>query len=167
MQGFRESENGAILEYITNQRFAENHCALSAEDLGVRERVRRVRLNWTVHVPVSRSLQGNGAEKRNSERFVKGSLEEDSHKRDGGRCLREVLDEGTYKRDGGRCLREGLEEDSYKRDGERCLREGLDEDSHKRDGGRKVTKRDGGRIMRGCTDEDVPKGTVGGCGGVR
>ena len=150
MQRFRESENGAILEYITNQRFAENHCALSAEDLGVRERVRRVRLNWTVHVPVSRSLQGNGAEKRNSERFVKGSLEEDSHKRDGGRCLRE-----------------GLVEGSHKRDGERCLREGLDEDSHKRDGGRKVTKRDGGRIMRGCTDEDVPKGTVGGCGGVR
>ena len=114
MQRFRESENGAILEYITNQRFAENHCALSAEDLGVRERVRRVRLNWTVHVPVSRSLQGNGAEKRNSERFVKGSLEEDSHKRDGGRCLREGLDEGTYKRDGGRCLREGLEKMSIK-----------------------------------------------------
>ena len=43
----------------------------------------------------------------------------------------------------------------------------LEEDSHKRDGGRKVTKRDGGRIMRGCTDEDVPKGTVGGCGCVR
>ena len=26
----------------------------------------------------------------------------------------------------------------------------------------KVTKRDGGRIMRECTDEDVPKGTVRG-----
>ena len=37
-----------------------------------------------------------------------------------------------------------------KRDGERDLREGW----------RKVTKRDGGRIMRGCTDEDVTKGTV-------
>ena len=97
MQRFRESENGAILEYITNQRFAENHCALNAEDLGVRERVRRVRLNWTVHVPVSRSLQGNGAEKRNSERFVKGSLEEDSHKRDGGRCLREGLEKMSIK----------------------------------------------------------------------
>ena len=105
MQRFRESENGAILEYITNQRFAENHCALSAEDLGVRERVRRVRLNWTVHVPVSRSLQGNGAEKRDGGRFVKGSLEEDSHKRDGGRCLREGLVEGSHKRDGRRLWR--------------------------------------------------------------
>ena len=28
------------------------------------------------------------------------------------------------------------------------------------EGWRKVTKRDGGRIMRGCTDEDVTKGTV-------
>ena len=74
MQRLQESKNGAILEYITNQQLAENHCALSAEDLGVRERVRRVRLNWTVHVPVSRSLQGNGAEKRDGGRLVEGAL---------------------------------------------------------------------------------------------
>ena len=71
MQRLQKSEKGAILEYITNQRLAENHCALSAEISGVRERIRRVWLNWTVHVPVSRSLQGNGAEKRDGGRFVK------------------------------------------------------------------------------------------------
>ena len=76
MQGLQESENEAILEYITNQRLAENHCALSAEISGVRERIRRVWLNWTVHVPVSRSLQGNGAEKRDG-----GRLEEGDEKR--------------------------------------------------------------------------------------
>ena len=102
MQRLQESENGDNLEHITNQRLAENHCALSAQDLGVRERVRRVRLNWTVHVPVSRSLQGNGAEKR-----------------DGGRLVEERLEEGAQKKDGG-------------------------------------------RIMRGCTGEDVTKGTVRG-----
>ena len=106
MQGLQESGNGTILEYITNQQLAENHCALSAEDLGVRERVRRVRLNWTVHVPVSRSLQGNGAEKRDGVRLDEGDEKrwwEDNegmywrrcHQRDGERDLREGLDEGT------------------------------------------------------------------------
>ena len=57
MQGLQESENGAILEYITNQRLAENHCAVSAEISGVRERIQRVWLNWTEYVPVIRSLQ--------------------------------------------------------------------------------------------------------------
>ena len=57
MQGLQESENGAILEYITNQQLAENRCALSAEDLGVRERGRRILLNWAVHLPVRGSLQ--------------------------------------------------------------------------------------------------------------
>ena len=103
MQGLQESENGDILEHITNQRLVENHCALSAEDLGVRERVRRVRLNWTVHVPVSRSLQGNGAEKRDGGRCLREGLDEDSHKRDGGRKV--------TKRDGGRIMRGCTDED--------------------------------------------------------
>ena len=81
MQRLQESKNGAILEYITNQQLAENHCALNAEDLRVRERVRRVRLNWTVHVPVSRSLQGNGAEKRDGGRLVEERLEEGAPKK--------------------------------------------------------------------------------------
>ena len=57
MQGLQESKNGDILEYITNQRLAENHCALSVEGLGVRERGRRILLNWAVHLPVRGSLQ--------------------------------------------------------------------------------------------------------------
>ena len=92
MQRLQESKNGAILEYITNQQLAENHCALSAEDLRVRERVRRVRLNWTVHVPVSRSLQGNGAEKRDG-----GRLDEGDEKRDGYRTMRECTGEDITK----------------------------------------------------------------------
>ena len=84
MQRLHESENGDILEHITNQRLAENHCALSAEISGVRERVRRILLNWEMHFP------------------VRGSLQED----DGGRCLREGLDEGAHKRDGGKVCAE-------------------------------------------------------------
>ena len=101
MQRLQESENGAILEYIANQELTKKHYALSAEDLGVRERLRRILLNWAVHFP------------------VRGSLEEEW-----GR------EEGRWEVGGGKVWM-------------------------------KVTKRDGGRILRGCTGEDVPKGTVG------
>ena len=47
-------------------------CVLSAESAGVRERGRRILLNWAVHLPVSRSLQGNGAEKRDGGRLEEG-----------------------------------------------------------------------------------------------
>ena len=73
MQRFWESENRAILEHITNQRLAERHCVLSADSAGVRERLRRILLNWAVHFP------------------VRGSLQED----DDERLVREGLDEGT------------------------------------------------------------------------
>lgn len=101
MQGLQESENGAILEYITNQRLVENHCTLSAEGLGVRERVRRILLNWAVHFPVKGCLQEEWAEKRDGGRFVKGRLDEGAQKK-------MVEDnEGMYwrrdpKRDGGK-----------------------------------------------------------------
>ena len=71
MQGLQESENGAILKYITNQRLAENHYALSAEGLGVRERVRRILLNWAVHLPVKGCLQED-----DDERLVRERLDE-------------------------------------------------------------------------------------------
>ena len=64
--------------------------------MGVRERVRRVRLNWTVHVPVSSSLQENGAEKSDGGRFVKGRLDEGDEKRC-GRIMRECTDEDVPK----------------------------------------------------------------------
>ena len=92
MQRFRESGNRAILEHITNQELAESHCVLSAESAGVRERGRRILLNWAVHFP------------------VKGYLQED----DDERLVRESLDESAEKRDGYRTMREGTGEDVTK-----------------------------------------------------
>ena len=92
MQRLQESENGAILEYITNQQLAENHCAVSAEDLGVRERGRRILLNWAVHLPVKGCLQ-----EHDDERLVRESLDESAEKRDGYRTIREGTGEDVTK----------------------------------------------------------------------
>ena len=102
-------------------------CALSAESLGVRERVRRVWLNWTVHVPVSRSLQGNGAEKRDGERLWRCAVSaEDLGVRERVRRVRlnwtvhvpvsrSLQGNGAEKRDGGRFVKGRLEEGAKKR----------------------------------------------------
>ena len=108
MQRFRESENGDILEYITNQQLAESHCALSAEDLRVRERVRRILMNRAVHFPVKGSLQEDDDERLVEERLDEGDEKrwwEDNERMYWRRCP---------KRDGERDLREGLEKMSIK-----------------------------------------------------
>ena len=116
MQRVQESENGDILEHITNQRLAESHYALSAESAGVRERLRRILLNWAVHLPVKGCLQED-----DDERLVRESLDESAEKIDDYRTMREGTGEEVPKgmwevregKVGGRCP---------KKDGGRIMR---------------------------------------------
>ena len=66
--------------------------ALSAESAGVRERLRRILLNWAVHFPVKGSLQED-----DDERLVEERLDEGDEKRDGYRTMRECTGEDVTK----------------------------------------------------------------------